>query len=272
MTAYAPSISFPGPRLVRAEMLKLRKRRGLVVTTAVLTVGATSILYTILAAVHASDASKHGPAGGIANLGYGMLLISLLGGVAAILAGVLAGSGDLGAGVFRELVVTGRSRRALFNARIPGGLAFVLPFVAVAYAITAVVSVVAAGSLAAPSVGLLVSSGVWMLLTIAFWYAVALGVASLLGSSTTSLGILLAFKLALTPVGCRAILRLLSHPAPARRPGAEDSPTHSTSFALNHRRSQSNAASGGATTRHSIFCRPSISTGWRMAGVGNDWR
>ena len=200
MTAYAPSISFPGPRLVRAEVLKLRKRRGLVVTTAVLTVGATLILYTILAAVHASDASKHGPAGGVANLGYGMLLISLLGGVAAILAGVLAGSGDLGAGVFRELVVTGRSRRALFNARIPGGLAFVLPFVAVAYAITAVVSVVAAGSLAAPSVGLLVSSGVWMLLTIAFWYAVAVGVASLLGSSTTSLGILLAFKLALAPV------------------------------------------------------------------------
>jgi len=172
MTAYAPSISFPGPRLVRAEVLKLRKRRGLVVTTAVLTVGATLILYTILAAVHASDASKHGPAGGVANLGYGMLLISLL----------------------------GRSRRALFNARIPGGLAFVLPFVAGAYAITAVVSVVAAGSLAAPSVGLLVSSGVWMLLTIAFWYAVALGVASLLGSSTTALGILLAFKLALAPV------------------------------------------------------------------------
>src|SRR5207244_7566073 len=46
MTALAPSL--PMPRLVRAELLKLRKRRGLVAITACLTVGAALVVYGIL--------------------------------------------------------------------------------------------------------------------------------------------------------------------------------------------------------------------------------
>ena len=47
MTALAPSL--PTPRLVRAELLKLRKRRGLVAITACLTIGAAVVPYAILA-------------------------------------------------------------------------------------------------------------------------------------------------------------------------------------------------------------------------------
>jgi hypothetical protein len=43
------------PRLVSAEFLKLRKRRGLVATAVVLTVGAMLIAYAVLLALHASD-------------------------------------------------------------------------------------------------------------------------------------------------------------------------------------------------------------------------
>jgi hypothetical protein len=53
--------------------------------------------------------------------------------VAATL-GAAAGTTDLTEGVFRGLVITGRSRLALYLARIPAGLMILLPLVAVAFA------------------------------------------------------------------------------------------------------------------------------------------
>ena len=205
MSALAPAASlprtrhssFPHPRLVAAEILKLRKQRGLVIVTFALTVGVTAVVYAILALLHSANAAKHGPAGGVANLGYSMLVLTMLAGVCATLVGTAAGAGDLSAGVFKELVVTGRSRRALFAARIPGGLAFLLPIVALAYAVAAVASVVFAGSLAAPSIGLLAASGAWVLLASSFWFALALGLSSLVGSRSTTIGVLVALQLAI---------------------------------------------------------------------------
>jgi hypothetical protein len=198
MTALAPSL--PTPRLVRAEVLKLRKRRGLVAITACLTVGAPIVIYGILAILHWANPAHHGPAGGVTNLGHGLLMLGILGSVAATIVGATAGAGDLNAGIFRELVVTGRSRRALFRARIPGGLAFLLSFEAVAYALAALASVVFAGSLPAPSTGLLASTGAWLLLSSSFWFALALGVASLVGSRSMTIGGMLAFRLAVSPI------------------------------------------------------------------------
>jgi hypothetical protein len=200
MTALAPSISLHRPRLMGAELLKLRKRRGLAITASLLTVGSVLVLYGLMAALHAANSAKHGPAGGIDNLAYGLLTLTAFGGLVATLVGTAAGAGDLNAGVFKELVVTGRSRRALFAARIPGGLAFLLPLVAVGYAIAAVCSVVLAGSLAAPSTGLLVTSGLWLLLAVSFWFVMALGVSSLVGSRSTTIGVLVAVQLAIAPL------------------------------------------------------------------------
>lgn len=63
---------------------------------------------------------------------------------AAVLLGCTAGSRDLTEGTFRHLVVTGRSRLALYLARIPAGLAIVVPLVAIGYTIVCAVSVFAA--------------------------------------------------------------------------------------------------------------------------------
>ena len=186
--------------LARADWLKLRKRRGLFWTIACMTVGAEVIAYSVLAILHAANPAHHGPAGGIANLGHGMFLLNLLGAVAATVAGASAGSDDLSAGVFRELVVTGRSRLALFAARVPGGLAFLLPFTAVAYAIAAVVSATANGSLAAPSVTLLIEAGLWVLAEATFYFILGLGLASLTGSRAYTIGILLAWRLILARI------------------------------------------------------------------------
>jgi len=165
-----------------------------------MTVGASIVTYGVLAILHAVNPAHHGPAGGVLNLGHGLFVLALLGAVAATLAGATAGAGDLGAGVFRELAVTGRSRSALFRARIPGGLVFLLSFVAAAYALTAVATVVFAGYRTVPSPGLLAGSGAWLLLSCAFWFVLALGLASLIGSRSTVIGVLLAFQLAVTPI------------------------------------------------------------------------
>ena len=200
MSTLAPSIPFRRPRLVRAEVLKLRKRRGLILTAAALTVGAMLVTYAILISLRAANPAHHGPAGGVENLGHTMWLIGTLGSVVGILLGATAGAGDLGAGVFRELVVTGRSRSALFAARIPGGLTVLFALVGTMYALTASGSVAFAGSLPAPSATLLVESGLWVLLTTGFWFAIGLGVASLAGSRTTAIAVLLPFQLAISPI------------------------------------------------------------------------
>jgi hypothetical protein len=196
--AAAPAANTMRPKpfgLIRAEILKLRKRRGLVVTVGLMTLGIQVVVFGIIAILHAVNPDHHGPAGGLDNLGGGAGALGWIGSVAAIIVGATAGSGDLGSGVFRELVVTGRSRLDLFLARVPGGLIFMFAFVAVSYTLIAVVSAEAAGSLPSPSVGLLIEVGVWVVANVSFYYVLGLGLGSLLGSRGTTIGILLAWRL-----------------------------------------------------------------------------
>jgi ABC-2 family transporter protein len=197
-------------RLVNAEFLKLRKRRGLVIAVSALTVLPIVVAFTVLAGLHASDPAKHGPAGGMENLTGSLEVLTMLSVVAAILVGSTLGTGDLGAGVFRELVVTGRSRLALFAARVPAGLALLVPIVGAAFAIIAAGSSIFTGAsrpgsdgvqdFSAPSASLLLETAGWLGLTTTVALLVALGVSSLLGSRGTSIGVLLAWWLVAMPI------------------------------------------------------------------------
>jgi hypothetical protein len=188
------------PRLVNAEFLKLRKRRGLVLSALAITVVPMVVAYTVLLILHAADAAKHGPAGGLENLSGSMEILSQLSVVAAILVGATLGAGDLGSGVFRELVVTGRSRLALFAARVPAGLGLLFAIVGAAFAVTATASTVFAGSSDVPGAGLLVSSAAWLGLVSGLALVLALGVSSVLGSRGTTIGILLGWHLIAMPL------------------------------------------------------------------------
>jgi ABC-type transport system involved in multi-copper enzyme maturation permease subunit len=122
-------------RLVAAEILKLRKRRGLMIWTWLLTAGAVLIAEIIIVALHAANPDHHGPAGGRTNLENYTFLLAGLGNVAAILIGSTAGTQDVSNGVFRDLVVTGRKRATLFRVRIAGALLVFLPMLAVGFAL-----------------------------------------------------------------------------------------------------------------------------------------
>lgn len=186
--------------LVRAEFLKVRKRRGLVAAAALLTIAPVVIGYAVLSYLHATNPAHYGPAGGTDDLVGGLELLTQIGLVAAIIVGATAGAGDVGAGVFRELVVTGRSRLALFAARIPGGLALLLPLVALAFSLAAGSSIVLAGSEPAPGAELLLRYGAWIGIGPLTAYLLAVGVSSALGSRAMSIGLLLGWQLAAAPI------------------------------------------------------------------------
>jgi len=187
-------------RRVRAEALKLGTRCGLMAASLLLTVVATVVIELILLLLHATDPEKHRIVGGISHFNDGVYSLTQLATVAAVLVGATAGAGDLAAGFFRQLVVTGRPRASLFGARIPGGLVVLLPMTAAAYAVLALFSFVVPGDKATPSVPLLVEAGLWFELCIAVMFLLALGLASLLGSRATTIGILAGLQLLVTPL------------------------------------------------------------------------
>jgi hypothetical protein len=187
-------------RMAAAEFLKVRRRRGLVAWSAILTVGAVLAVSGITAMLHAENPAKYGPAGGVSHLSDGMAWLALLSSVAAVLIGATVGAGDLQAGVFRDLVSTGRSRVALFAARIPGGLALLWPLVAFAWAISCAASVALAGNLTIPGISLMAAGGAWVLIVTTSMYVLTLGVASLTGSRTAAVGQVFAWQFVLSPL------------------------------------------------------------------------
>jgi hypothetical protein len=180
-------------RLITAEVLKLVRRRGLMIWSLLLTVGAVLVTQIIIIALHAANPDHYGPAGGRSNLEGYTALLALLGSVTSILIGATAGTQDVSNGVFRDLVVTGRPRSTLFGVRVPGALLVFLPMLAVGFVLAIGVTYGFAGDKPTPS-----ASYVWHSIA----YAVALTVVNLviaigLASFTSSrvvVGVLIAWN------------------------------------------------------------------------------
>jgi hypothetical protein len=126
--------------LITTKNLEIRKRRGLMITMVVLIVAPTVLLYALRLLFHAVDPNSYGPAGSPGLFSQASNLISGLGFIAAAALGATAGTTDLTDGVFRHLVITGRSRVALYLARIPAGLAVIVPLVALAFTMNCLVT------------------------------------------------------------------------------------------------------------------------------------
>jgi hypothetical protein len=131
--------------MIATRFMELRKRRGLLVTLILVTIGIPAIFLVIRLLLHAFAPHSYGPAGGydiFTGLVAGVLYV--FGFIVAATLGATAGSAELGDGMFRHLVVTGRSRLAIYLARIPAGLAIIVPLVAVGFTIVCAVCVFAA--------------------------------------------------------------------------------------------------------------------------------
>jgi hypothetical protein len=133
-----------GP-MIRTRIMELRKRRGLMITMALVMIGIPTVFLGIRLLLHGVDPKTYGPAGGYdIYTAFVSGVLYVFGFILAATLGVTAGSSDLTDGMFRHLVVTGRSRLALYLARIPAGLAIIIPVVAAGFTIVCAVCVFAA--------------------------------------------------------------------------------------------------------------------------------
>ncbi len=214
MSAISPSAPAPAghsadgsPLTVAAQMfgadlLKLRKKRGILIWALVLAVAPVVLFFVIGAILHATSPSENGPAGGTHNFHIGVRLLGGLffGPLAAILIGVEAGTGDASSGVFRDLVVTGRSRLALFASRVPAALAVCWLVIVSAYLVILLGTFVFASNLPTPDGALILNSFGFLLLSTGVLCAVAVGFASLTTSRPAAIIALIAWQVIASPL------------------------------------------------------------------------
>ena len=197
----------PSLALIGAKVLDLRKRSVLMAITVAFTVGVPVIFYGIREITHLADPAHYGPAGATSAFATVVTLMAEFGFILAVLLGATAGADDLTDGMFRQLVITGRSRVALFLARIPAGLSVLLPLAAAGFTVTALVTgflnsppapgevVPSAGALAAA----LTEAGLWFELYLVVGFTVGLGLAVLMGQRTVPVVLLIVWEIILTP-------------------------------------------------------------------------
>ncbi len=131
--------------MITTRFMELRKRRGLMIALTLVTIGIPTVFLVIRLLLHAFAPKTYGPAGGYTiYTAFVSGVLYVFGFIVAATLGATAGSADLTEGMFRHLVVTGRSRLALYLARIPAGLAIIVPLLAIGFTVVCAVCVFAA--------------------------------------------------------------------------------------------------------------------------------
>jgi ABC-type transport system involved in multi-copper enzyme maturation permease subunit len=123
------------------------------------------------------------------------VLAVFFGPLAAIMIGTDGGAGDLAAGVFRDLVVTGRSRVALFGSRVPAALGLCWLVVLAGYALTLVGTYALASGTPTPGGALVINGLLFTLFSTGIVCVVAVGFSSLVGSRPAALTVLIGWQL-----------------------------------------------------------------------------
>jgi hypothetical protein len=194
-------------QMFSAEVLKLRRNRPVMAFAGLLTVGVVAIALGYQTIQHASNPQLNGPAGGLDGFSHAVRFLGVFfGALAASLIGTEAGTADIGSGVFRDLVATGRSRLWLYVVRVPAAFVVTFAFTLTAYLIALIVSYVAAGGTPTPTASMAIDSVLWIALCNFVFCGFAVGVGSLTGSR----GATLTATIGWTTVATQLLLHLTS--------------------------------------------------------------
>lgn len=135
------------------------------------------------------------PLAGPQTLADGAALMgNYFGAYAAILIAAEAGTAGLGSGAFRDLVATGRSRAALFFARIPAAVAVAVMLTLGGFGVAVAAAWAFHGSAPAPTPDLALRFAGWVTLSIVVQTILAVGVASLTGSRSVTLVLIIGWN------------------------------------------------------------------------------
>ena len=130
----------PSWPLISTKLLEIRKRRVLIAIIVLATVGVPAIVLGLREVFHLADPKVYAPAGSPDAFRIVTGLMAEFGFIMAVTLGATAATTDLTDGMFRHLVITGRSRLALYLARIPAGLAIILPLAGLGFAVVCLVT------------------------------------------------------------------------------------------------------------------------------------
>jgi hypothetical protein len=192
--------------VIDAKLLELRKRRALMIVTVAFTVALPVVFYGIRLLFHLGDPARYAPAGAPDAFATAGILMGEFGFIAAVALGATAGTGDLSDGMFRHLVITGRSRLALYLARIPAGFCILGLLAAAGFTVTCLVTGFL-GTAVDVSAGEMARSGLWLELYLFIGFTLGLGLGSLMGQRTVPVILLIVLEIIITPV-------LADHPLP----------------------------------------------------------
>jgi hypothetical protein len=171
--------------------------------TLLFTVGLPVIFYGVRVTYHLIDPARYAPAGAPDAFATAGTLMAEFGFIVAVALGATAGTADLTDGMFRHLVITGRSRLALYLARIPAGLSILLSLAAVGFTVACVVTGFLSSPLAphavAPSPGAMAGAGLWLELYLVIGFTVGLGLGVLMGQRTVPVVLLVVLEIIITP-------------------------------------------------------------------------
>lgn len=183
-------------QMVGADFLKLRKKRGTLIWALVLVLAPVLVYLIVKAIQHSSNPVGYSPAGGTGGYKEVLPVLALFfGPLAAIMIGTDGGAGDLAVGVFRDLAVTGRSRLALFAARVPAALGLTWLVVVAGYALTVAGTYLLASGTPTPGGALVFNGLLFTLFATGVVCILAVGFASLTGSRPTALTVLIGWQL-----------------------------------------------------------------------------
>ena len=189
--------------LIGAKILELRKRRVLITLTVAFTIALPVIFYGIRLIYHLSDPARYAPAGAPSAFATAGTVMDEFGFIIAVALGATAGTADLTDGMFRHLVITGRSRLALYLARIPAGLSILLSLAAVGFTVACLATSFLASPLPVgaviPSPGAMAGAGGWLELDLVIGFTIGLGLASLMGQRTVPVILLIVLEIIITP-------------------------------------------------------------------------
>jgi len=186
--------------MVSAEVLRLRRNRGLMALAFVLSSVMVVLVFAYIGIRYGQNPLENAPAGGSDGLRRGLKLLGLfMGTLIGALIGTEAGTADLSSGIFRDLVATGRSRLALFFVRLPGALLVTWAFTGAAYVLTIIGAFVLSGA-PDPSLGTILLGAVWLAGANAVTVALAVGVGSVTGSRGLTLTAVIGFQTVVTQV------------------------------------------------------------------------
>jgi hypothetical protein len=179
--------------LTRMDVLKLRRRRGLMAMALLIAVGSVGIMFAVNAIRHGANPLHVGPAGGIRNFEDATDFLGTLVVVVAAMIGVTAGAGDAELGVLRDSLATGRSRVSLFASRAAAAVIATLAIMAAALVVVTACSIALAGSAQVPSLSEIVQRDSAVLAFAASSAIVCTGIATFARSRGPVMASIIAF-------------------------------------------------------------------------------